>query len=75
MPLAVSVLHVSRIEERHQRVYVSGYGDTALFDNESLGWFAVFLENNLAIKVGLPNEPPPDLKSGDQIRMTLERTT
>lgn len=70
IPVAVVNLTVLKVEERKLRTYVSGFGDTAVFEEESLGWF-VIVDGNLAIKVSVG--APPRLAPGDRLRMTLER--
>lgn len=70
IPVAIVVLTVSSVEERTYRVHLSGYGDTATFEERTRGWWVVFLENHLAVHVG-PERPA--LEVGDQLRLTLER--
>lgn len=70
IPIAITVLTVSRVEERTYRVHLSGYGDTATFEERTRGWWTVFLENHMAVYVG-PTKPA--LEVGDQLRLTLER--
>lgn len=72
MPIAVSVLTVLRVEERHVKTHVSGVGKEAIFNEDSLGWF-VLVDGNIAIRVVPPHGDPPDVKPGDRVRLTLER--
>lgn len=61
---------VVNIEEEFVPTYLSGFGDTALFENRSKGWF-VYLEGSYeAIHVGAEK---PELTKGDRVRITIER--
>lgn len=61
---------VSAIQEEFDQKYISGFGDSAVFEKRSKGWF-VFLEGSYE-KLHLGTEKP-DWKKGDKIRITMEK--
>ena len=61
---------VSAIQEEFDQKYISGFGDNAVFEKKSKGWF-VFLEGSYE-KLHLGTEKP-DWKKGDKIRITMEK--
>ena len=61
-----------RLEEQKTRQYVSGFGDTAVFREISLGWYASFEGSHEALYVG--NEKPA-WDTGDKVKITFEKVT
>lgn len=61
---------VVAVEERFKDVYVSGFGDKAVFERRSLGHFAFLRGSYEALHVGYEK---PDLKPGDEIKISIEK--
>lgn len=61
---------ITAIEERKSRDYVSGVGETAVFQEISLGWSLFLTGSHEAIHVGMDK---PDLKVGDKMKITIEK--
>lgn len=60
---------VVKVEERFRRVYVSGIGKEAIFDEESIGWY-VTTSSGISLCVGPVN---PGWKDGDVIELSIRR--
>lgn len=62
---------VIEVREQFDREYISGHGYDAKFGQKSRGWFVYFQGSYEALHVGAEK---PDLKEGDDILITIERT-
>lgn len=61
---------VVRLEERKERVYLTGSGDKAEFTEVSLGWYASFKGSYEALHFG---SEKPWFDIGDKIKITFQR--
>lgn len=61
---------VVSIKERFMNQHVSGFGDNAIFNIISLGWYVHFEGSYESLNFG--NERPP-FKEGDTIRISFEK--
>jgi hypothetical protein len=61
---------VARIEHKVARQWISGTGADAKFEDGTIGWYVVFASCPASMYLG---EDQPDLKTGDRVRLTLER--
>lgn len=71
-PITRYVVHstVLKVEERKAKLYVSGVGGDAIFNEVSRGWF-VWLDGSFeAIHLGLEK---PEFEKGDKVKVTFER--
>lgn len=66
----VTQTSVATLEERKERVYISGIGDNAVFEEKSLGWFVWLKGSYESLHLGMEN---PGWKVGDQVKITIER--
>lgn len=58
------------VEERFEKKHVSGMGDKAVMRDETIGWYATFREDPVAVFLGYTE---PALRAGDRVRLTLEK--
>lgn len=66
------VTQVVEVKEHFQKVWVSGFGEGAIFEEKSLGWFIWFKGSYEALYLG-DKEPP--FKSGDTVSIILRKHT
>jgi len=62
-------VRITRIEERKERRYISGSGDTTVYETQSLGWFIV-LDCGVSLHAG-PEKP--DVDPSRPFRLSLEQ--
>ena len=65
----VTTTQVLSLEERHDRLWVSGKGAEAKFDEKSKGWFLVTTSGTFCFGA----KCPVDLKPGSTIELTFQR--
>lgn len=61
---------IKKIEHRVVKRWLSGTGPDAKFAEDSLGWYALFKEDPVAMYLGTIE---PDMKEGDRFRVTAEK--
>ncbi len=66
----VLVDKVKKVAEKFARRWVGGSGKEAEFEEDSHGWYAELNANPMSIYLG---RSKPGLKSGDTIRITIEK--
>lgn len=62
---------IRTLEEKFERVHVSGFGDSAVFAKRSIGWYVTFVEWPASLRVTHTSIRPDDMKPGDTIELTL----
>jgi hypothetical protein len=63
---------VEDVREHFRKVHVSGSGADATFRNQSLGWYVLFEGSQECLYFG---ETQPELKAGDKVKISFERTS
>jgi hypothetical protein len=61
---------VRRCEERKIRQWISGFGNQAVFNDVSQGWYMSLDGSHEAIFVGMTK---PDIQVGDYVGVTMEK--
>jgi hypothetical protein len=61
---------VLKLEERHVSRYISGFGDSATFQDVSIGWFLHLEGSYEALFLGMEK---PGMQTGDEVKITLEK--
>ena len=63
---------IKRVEERVAKRWISGVGKDAVFENDSQGFYALFVEDPVALYLG---STAMEWKTGDRIRLTAEKVS
>lgn len=61
---------VTDVYQKFSKTWVSGMGDSAVFAEQSKGWFLQLADSNDVICMG---DEQPQLKKGDKVRIIIER--
>lgn len=67
------VARISHIEEKKQRHYVSGTGSSAVFREESLGWWVIFEGWPASMRISEHANPKPNFEVGDNVELRLRK--
>ena len=65
----VTTARILNVEERYDRLWISGKGAEAVFDEKSKGWFLVTSSGTFCFGA----KCPVDLKPGSTIELTFQR--
>lgn len=58
------------VHNKTAKIWVSGFGDAAIFEDRNCGWFLHLEGSHEAIFMGIEK---PELKEGDKIKITIEK--
>lgn len=66
----VYIRTIKKIENRTAKRWLSGVGPDTKFAEDSVGWYALFVEDPTALYLGMGE---PGLAAGDRVRLTAEK--
>lgn len=71
MPVIIVRTTCKNIEQRFQKLWVSGLGQEAVFRQEDLGWWMTLTGSYESVYVG--HEKPDGINSGDEIEISFKK--
>lgn len=63
---------VRGVTEEFYEKYISGFGDSAVFERTSKGWFIFLSGSYEKLHLGFDK---PDIKVGDKVKITIEKVS
>jgi len=66
----VTHTRVLSVREEFRKTYVSGFGESAKFNERSLGWYAHLEGSYESLHLGSER---PEIHAGDRVKITVEK--
>lgn len=63
---------ITRVFEHTKKIHVGGFGNDAVFEDRSAGWYITMRGSYEALHVGAER---PELAPGDPVKITVERAS